>query len=125
MSSAVATAFRVTPAQATSASSSMSPEHAEAVAAGRRMQPGLDQGAAGLDLAGNPCRRAAHRFQGDECGPGAVRGTWSLMRSLKGSQRAGVHGVVLGGAGSCPVLRMGLARLGAAGRSGRLRRDFV
>ena len=49
----------VTPAQATSASSSMSPEHSErAVAAGRRVQAGLDERAAGLDRAGDARRRA-------------------------------------------------------------------
>ena len=53
-SSAVATAFRVTPAQATSASSSMSPEQSSSAgAAGRRMQARDREGAAGLDLAGD------------------------------------------------------------------------
>ena len=56
MPSAVATARIVTPAHATSACSSRSPEHAlEAVAAGRGMQAGLDERPPGLD-------RARHRL---------------------------------------------------------------
>ena len=50
--SEVATALSVTPAQATSASSSMSPEHSErAVAAAGGVQPGLDERAPGLHRA--------------------------------------------------------------------------
>ncbi len=54
MSSAVETAFSVTPAQATSASSSMSPEHSSMPEPPRGgMQSRHRQRAAGLDLAGD------------------------------------------------------------------------
>ena len=50
----VATAFSVTPAQATSASSSMSPEQSSAPrSSGRRMQPRDGERPSGLDLAGD------------------------------------------------------------------------
>jgi len=50
---AVATAFTVTPAHAARASSSIRPIEFSAAAAGRGMQAGCDERAAGLDLAGD------------------------------------------------------------------------
>src|SRR6266851_4627822 len=91
ISSAVATARKVTPAQATSASSSMSPEHAPPVAASRGMQARLDQRMAGLDFAGQPLlAEPAMRPQGHECGLGL--GAIALLEwRLQLSQLSCVH----------------------------------
>ena len=75
MPSDVATARSVTPAQATSASSSMSPEHSQrAVAAGGGMQPGLDERPAGLDRARDAlAAELAVGAQRDQRGAGSSR----------------------------------------------------
>ncbi len=89
---AVATALSVTPAQATSASSSMSPEQASRPlppVAG--MQAGGHERAARLDLAGDA--RVVDVALGRQRDDGRVRlvAVLLLERRLNGAKRVGVH----------------------------------
>ena len=89
----MATAFSVTPAQATSASSSMSPEQSSApVAAGRGVEARDGQRAPRLDLAGDlRLVDVAFGLERDERGGGVLL-VALLERRLEGAQGVGIHG---------------------------------